>query len=323
MISVAIATYNGEKYIEDQLTSIINQSITPDEIIISDDNSSDRTVFIINEYLKEKNINYHINQNKKNLGFNKNFEIALEKCSGDLIFICDQDDSWNANKIENILEDFKLNPHIKLVIHDLRYCNESLVDLGYSKIERMEKFYNIERSYVTGMATTVKKDFLSFCLPIPKGVNYDLWLHTCAYYLGVKHINKQSLSLYRRHNSNATKNEHLNSTIQNIFFYFLNIIKVEKENKTDEIKNIPKIFLGFLYKKKNRLKKSLKKNKTEIQKIIQVAQKDEYAFKMREKIVYKNIFLRIIFAFYFYFTGGYNRFSGIKSLVKDIIIKRK
>ena len=88
-ISVGICTYNGEKYIREQLESIINQSIKPDEIIISDDASEDNTIQIIESILSESDISYIINKNDVRQGLHSNFTKCFELCTGDVIFSCD------------------------------------------------------------------------------------------------------------------------------------------------------------------------------------------------------------------------------------------
>lgn len=108
MISVAMTTYNGEKYIRKQLDSIMNQSVKVDEIIVCDDGSSDKTLDILKEYPVKVTIN------KSNLGFKNNFKKAISLCSGDYILLCDQDDIWEINKIEELKKQFEsnLNMHV-------------------------------------------------------------------------------------------------------------------------------------------------------------------------------------------------------------------
>lgn len=105
--SVAVCTYNGEKYIEEQLNSIIQQSIKPNQIVISDDNSSDNTVEIAKEILEKSGINYIINVNKPNLGITENFDKAFSLCTGDIIFPSDQDNVWFENYIQEFLLAFQ------------------------------------------------------------------------------------------------------------------------------------------------------------------------------------------------------------------------
>lgn len=108
-VSVVMATYNGEKYIYDQLLSIYMQTQIPDEVIICDDASSDKTVLIIKEFIKKKKLEqWKLYENKENMGWRKNFFSAIQKASGELVFFSDQDDVWRKDKIErmsNIMEE--------------------------------------------------------------------------------------------------------------------------------------------------------------------------------------------------------------------------
>ena len=94
MISIAMTTFNGESFLKDQLESISNQTYLPDELIISDDCSSDNTIKIIENFIDRAPYEIRLIKNIKNNGFTKNFEIALNACQGDIIFLADQDDYW-------------------------------------------------------------------------------------------------------------------------------------------------------------------------------------------------------------------------------------
>ena len=97
-ISIAMTTFNGERYLREQLDSLYFQTLLPDEIVVVDDCSVDNTKEILEEYHKKKGLIYYINES--NVGVNKNFEKAISLCSGDYIALCDQDDVWFKNKIE-------------------------------------------------------------------------------------------------------------------------------------------------------------------------------------------------------------------------------
>jgi glycosyltransferase involved in cell wall biosynthesis len=103
-ISVALCTYNGEKYIKEQIISILKQSKRVDEIIISDDNSSDTTLKIVNDLLSDCDIAHKICTHETNIGVTRNFMECISKCSGDIIFTCDQDDVWKKNKVEKMIK---------------------------------------------------------------------------------------------------------------------------------------------------------------------------------------------------------------------------
>ena len=109
-ISVAMATYNGESYIKEQLVSLAEQIRRPDEVIIADDCSQDSTVDIIKEFIAERELPWKLVEGKTNLGFKKNFRKALSLTTGDVVFLCDQDDVWCEDKIECISGVFADNP---------------------------------------------------------------------------------------------------------------------------------------------------------------------------------------------------------------------
>ena len=115
-ISIALACYNGQKYIKEQLLSLLNQTMPANEVIIVDDNSSDDTPEIINKFIeKYKLSNWKFYINDYNLGFIKNFHKALSKTSGDIIFLCDQDDIWKKTKIKKIHSIFQSDPQISAI----------------------------------------------------------------------------------------------------------------------------------------------------------------------------------------------------------------
>lgn len=119
-ISVALCTFNGEKYLEEQLKSIINQSVKVDEIVIGDDQSTDTTVEILKNYQKNYPDLIRLIFNEKNVGYIKNFENVINHCNGDLIFLSDQDDIWFPEKVEKIQNTFKNNNNISVISHNLQ-----------------------------------------------------------------------------------------------------------------------------------------------------------------------------------------------------------
>lgn len=112
-ISVAMASYNGEQYISKQIRSILKQTMPVDEIIVTDDCSTDNTYqILLDQQSQVKNIDFKIERNQDNLGYKENFKKAISLCTGDYIFLCDQDDLWNNNKVEtliNIMQTHKMS----------------------------------------------------------------------------------------------------------------------------------------------------------------------------------------------------------------------
>ena len=118
MISVAMTTYNGEKYICEQIESILNQSMKVDEIIVCDDGSSDSTIELLKKYPVK------VVQNDVNLGYRLNFKKAMELCSGDYIFLCDQDDIWLPNKVEEMMRMMKTHSNMHVLSSSFIYIDD-------------------------------------------------------------------------------------------------------------------------------------------------------------------------------------------------------
>ena len=107
MIGLAMSTYNGEKYIEEQLESIKKQSMKVDHVIIIDDCSDDETYKIIKKFTENNGLNWIVQQNSKNLGWKSNFLKIIEMLEDDYIFFCDQDDIWDKDKVKKSIEAMK------------------------------------------------------------------------------------------------------------------------------------------------------------------------------------------------------------------------
>lgn len=125
-ISVVVCTFNGEKYIIEQLQSIYQQTTMPDEVIIQDDCSTDRTRELIEKFIRNHNLQneWTLICNKENMGWKKNFMNAISKASGDLIFLSDQDDIWYLDKIEKMAGICIDNPQIELLFSELKAFND-------------------------------------------------------------------------------------------------------------------------------------------------------------------------------------------------------
>lgn len=190
-ISVALCTYNGEKFLREQLDSILNQTRKVDEIVICDDVSSDKTIEILNDYnLKNKNL-FRIYRNEVNLRSVKNFEKAISLCTGDIIFLSDQDDVWVLNKVATYETYFNENPSITVLASN-GYCidEHSKVHDRYSIWDVPEflrekniafdyfTFISVLSNLATGSTMAFKKEILSEAIPIPeiKGFHHDEWI---------------------------------------------------------------------------------------------------------------------------------------------------
>lgn len=123
--SVALCTCNGEKYLRFQLDSIIDQSHAVSEIVICDDKSEDNTLIIIEEYSKKRPGLFKVYENPEKLGTIGNFRKAVHLCSGDIIFLSDQDDIWEKDKVEKMMCAFNERKHVELIFTDGRLINDN------------------------------------------------------------------------------------------------------------------------------------------------------------------------------------------------------
>jgi len=166
MITVCIATYNGEKYLQEQLHSILIQLKEEDEIVISDDSSTDKTIQIINDF-DDKRIKLLQNNNFKSPIYN--IENALKKATGDIIFISDQDDVWLSNKIEITLQYITTR---NIVMSDAMLCDANLT-IKSESLDIWRKYKpgfltNLYKSRYLGCCMAFHKNKLTEILPFPK-----------------------------------------------------------------------------------------------------------------------------------------------------------
>ncbi len=218
MISVCIATYNGGKYILEQLQSILPQLSGDDEIIISDDNSTDRTIEVISS-INDPRIHIYSHESITDAKFTidystHNFENALLHSKGDIIFLSDQDDYWLPEKVRVMLEQIEF---ADLVISDCMIGDENLqlTKQLYSDFRAFKTgiVHNLIKSHYLGCCMALKREVLIKSLPFPRnGVAHDLWLGlTAERHFNVRYIS-QPLTIYRRHRNTVTASGKANDT---------------------------------------------------------------------------------------------------------------
>ncbi len=191
-ISIAFIVYNGAKYLRTQLDSILAQTHKVDEIIVYDDASSDNTKEILEEYKKSYPDLFFLHFNKENVGPTKNIEKAIQACTGDIILLTDQDDFWETNKVEAIVEWFKANPTMNGVftsgslmnsneILDNKYGLWDIMSFPYKVIKNnndLKLYINTIENAVTGATLAIRNNlaFLKQPFPIIKNLVHDRWL---------------------------------------------------------------------------------------------------------------------------------------------------
>jgi len=226
MISVCMTSYNGEKYIKQQICSILPQLSQQDELIISDDGSTDCTLQIIKD-INDPRI--RVIEGPRNHSIIDNFEHVLRDAKGDIIFTADQDDIWHPQKVDTCL---KYLQEADCVISDCRVVDSNLAIIHPSfyavNHTRHGKWYNLlmHNGYL-GCCMAFKKDILRYALPFPPQIpQHDIWLgNVAAFKFKTLFINDKLID-YRRHGNNmSTTSEKNRSTIVEKFYYRWNIIK--------------------------------------------------------------------------------------------------
>lgn len=212
-ISVALCTYNGEKYLPAQLDSIIGQSFSPYEIIIVDDGSSDDTLSVLKQY-SEKYQNIHLFCNEERLGFVRNFSLAISKTHGDYVALADQDDIWTNNHLEALLQSIGHNA----------VCVGDAIMIDSEGKETGEKFSDIKKNYFIpndsvskayrivynlnpyqGASMLIDRDWVETYLPIPEEAGYhDTFLAGCASLTKGLAVIPDIINRYRIHEGQVT-----------------------------------------------------------------------------------------------------------------------
>lgn len=224
-ISVCMATFNGEKYLKEQVDSILPQLEPNDELIISDDGSRDNTINIVNAF-NDTRIKLLINNGEH--GFVHNFENALNNAKGDVIFLSDQDDIWRPNKVSKSVDELS---GCDMIVHNAEIIDGDGNPKGYdyfSKLHRHTGFWwNLYKTRCLGCCMVFKKSLLDECMPLPrKIVAHDYWIGMYALYRFKVKFVEDKLIGYRRHGSNLSPSSEKSkdSLYRKIFVKRLNLL---------------------------------------------------------------------------------------------------
>jgi glycosyltransferase involved in cell wall biosynthesis len=204
-ISIAMATYNGARYLQEQLDSFMGQTRLPDELVVCDDRSIDGTVLTLERFQKQSPFPVWICRNGENLGFARNFGKAIGLCKGDIIFLSDQDDVWFPEKIATVEKVITSSPDRLFVINDLEIANCELTPTGFTVIGQNRSLGGEEEYYNFGCGMAFRANLKSLILPIPSQANsHDGWINTIVLAIGARCLLGKALQFYRRHESNVS-----------------------------------------------------------------------------------------------------------------------
>ena len=230
MISVCMPTYNGERYIQSQMDSILKQLGEKDEVIISDDSSTDRTIEIIRSYNDPRIKIFYGSYHSPIF----NLENAMAHAKGDYIFLSDQDDEWMPNKVKMTMEylskyDCVVSDAI-VVDGDDNVISESFFEQRNS---RTGKVHNLMRNCYLGCCMAFTSKIKDISLPFPKDIPmHDIWIGAIVEFFGSGYFLPEKLIKYRRHGGNASPTaEKSNYSIKGKIGFRYSIIKNIKQRK--------------------------------------------------------------------------------------------
>jgi GT2 family glycosyltransferase len=209
-LSVCMASYNGSRYIREQIDSILSQIEPGDELIVVDDCSGDDTPAIVRGF---KDGRVRLVQNERNCGPVRTFERALECATGDVIFLSDQDDVWADDKVGSILAVFAQQPEVSLVFTDTEVIDATGTRLGRSFLGETRSwgglFTLISNRYL-GCTMAFRRKVLDTVLPFPPDIPmHDSWIGLANILVGKSKFLDVQLVRYRRHSGNATGRKRL------------------------------------------------------------------------------------------------------------------
>jgi len=324
-VSVALASYNGERFIAEQLNSLIQQTVQPDEIIVADDSSTDGTLAIVQGFVGSSPISIDIlkGQSARQLRPPANFERAVKATTGDIIFLCDQDDKWDHTKIERHINFLKNNEHIDAYLTDARFCNESLEDSGQTKLQQIRKLGMPDTSFVMGCCASLRKPLADLALPFPKEITHDGWVIGLSDLLKRTRRDPIALQDYRIHENNVSKGFAVNQLesikkTKSYFNYLCNLTK--KFNSNASLLQE----LNFLCAAAERIEErrddiALHFSETPIDELLTNLQKSIEYLENRRKIRLSRPISRLNAIFNAFKTKQYIGSLGLRHAIKDLL----
>jgi glycosyltransferase involved in cell wall biosynthesis len=230
-----MAVYNGARFLGEQLTSILTQLDEEDELVVVDDCSADQSVSVIKSF---QDARIKLLLNETNRGVLKTFETALLNASHDLLFLCDQDDVWRADKVQKFKDLFALDSGLSLAASDARTIDAegqiTAESFFATRPFHSSLLLNLLRNRYLGCTMVFRRDLLGYCLPFPADIPmHDMWIGMVNQLVGRSTFIPEPLVSYRRHSHNATDLRHASvarmigwrfSLIKNLARFYLRFI---------------------------------------------------------------------------------------------------
>ncbi|MHB8160081.1 MAG: glycosyltransferase family 2 protein [Thermoleophilia bacterium] len=212
-VSIAMCTFNGDRYLREQLESFKSRTRLPKELVVCDDGSSDDSVQIVQAFADRAGFPVRIFENRQTLGSTKNFEKAIGLCEGDIIFLADQDDVWLPNKLFRVMEEFSQSQDLAGVLTDAIVADQGLEPLGFT-FWQATRFKSIQReramkgrlgtllrynTSMVGATFAFRAAYRDLVLPIPDHWTHDAWIILIISALARVETLPEPLNIWRQH----------------------------------------------------------------------------------------------------------------------------
>ena len=323
-ISIAMATYNGAAHLQAQLDSLRDQTRRPDELIVSDDGSTDSTCCVLRDFAASAPFPVHLKRNAGQSGYAGNFNSVLTDCTGDLVFLCDQDDVWFPEKVETLWRAAQSDPDNDVFMCDAELTDAALTPTGLTKLGQIRAAGLPDSSFVMGCCAAIRRRFLELVIPVPSGFPaHDNWIVGFAVGLGRRRIMEdRTLQYYRRHDATVTHSD-VNAPRK------LRRLAYMRNRLCD---NLGKAYAGVLAERQQQLRMMCDRADSIIGAEIETPPGlEDMATDLRERVnaldrriellKYKSGY-RFKFVLLDLIEGKYRHFNGIWTAMQDIIVKQ-
>ncbi len=323
-ISIAMAAFNGEKHIGEQLESLGKQTVPPNEVVISDDNSSDKTVDIIEAFKAQANFEVLLVRNEGRNGYTANFCNAISECTGDIIFISDQDDVWFPEKIQKVCKILEENRGVHCVVNDMELTDGRLKPWGVTQLTLVRRLGAADTEMIAGCGTAITRQWRNFILPFPSRIPYDCWVGGLAQRLGVFHLSEEGLQYYRRHEANTTNSiySRVRARRAPLHPYFIKWLKGEAPHNFEVAHGQLAVILERLTEGRSKGQLDfISENAVAL--AIQTLERELTLVERRAEIVARPRRARIYPVISLLLSGEYELASGALSALKDVVGPRR
>lgn len=322
-VSIALATYNGAAFLPEQLESLARQSVRPDEIVVCDDGSHDDTLEIVEAFAsKEPAISVLLVRNQQRLGYAGNFATAISKCTGEVVFLCDQDDVWLDHKIEKVLRIFSESEKVLLVVNDAHLVDIDLCPTGLTIHKQLIGIGLTSQDNLYGCCMALRRSLIPVILPVPvELMGHDGWLNLIGNAAGVVHRLDLPLQLYRRHGANASNGEETSLTGVGRWKLLAAHVRARRDLRPSAASRIRINTLEAVEARLSREFKRLGDLTGDPEKVrfgLESTRDALRANRARLEIQMQRALCRIIVATRFLIAGGYKEFEGLKSWLRDV-----